>query len=186
MTKTLIAVLILIGTYSNAQSSYFPLTPGTTLSYAFGSEIYGGTPYENYKSEVTIAETTETIDGKEYFISENRTGNTKGDQTVIRTYFRYRTDGSLVSKTDKTTEEIVVMNSTPKVGDTHSSQNNGITKVIDLKGTIKTPISTYSDCLVIEIIENQTTLRSYYKKNIGMIATTMVKDEKEMFFIYLE
>jgi len=186
MKKTLIAILILIWNYSNAQSSYFPLTKGTTLSYAFGSEIYGGTPYENYKCEVTILENTETIDGKEYFVSESITGTNKDNQTIITSYFRYRTDGTLISKATKNSEEIVVMNTVQKVGDTYSSQNNGITKVIDLSATIKTPVSTYSDCLVLETNENQTITRIYYKRNIGMIATTLIKDDKEMIFIYLE
>ena len=78
------------------------------------------------------------------------------------------------------------MNTVPKLGDTYSSQNNGMTKVVDLDGTIKTPISIYTDCLIIETTENQTIYRTYYKKNIGMIATTIVKDKKEMIFIYLE
>ena len=78
------------------------------------------------------------------------------------------------------------MNTVPKVGDTYSSQNNGITKITDLNATIKTPISTYNDCLVLETNENQTITRTYYKRNIGIIATTLVKDGKEMIFIYLE
>ena len=74
----------------------------------------------------------------------------------------------------------------PKVGDTYSSQNNGTSKVVDLNATIKTPISTYTDCLAIEIVENQKTFKTYYKENIGLVATTTFKDGKEVIFIYLE
>jgi hypothetical protein len=181
----MIIVLIAFWSYSNGQSSYFPAKKGTNWTYAFGKEIYGGTPYENYTSEIKILDATEVIDGKEYFVSETSMGGKEGDKTVIKTYFRFGNDGSLISKIDKDKKEFVSMNKSPKVGDIYTSQQGGTSKVVDLNATIKTPITTYTNCLMIEINESQTISRAYYQKNTGMIATTMIMDGKEKIFIYL-
>lgn len=181
----LIIILIGIWNYSSSQSSYFPLKKGMKLTYAYGKEIYGGTPYENNTVEIEILNDTKIIDGKEYFISKNTSGSMEGDKTVIKSYFRFGNDGSLISKSDENTEELVVMQKTPTVGYTSPSQGGGTSKVIDLNATIKTPIKTYTNCLIIEFNENQTITRAYYQKDIGMVATTIVSDGSEKIFIYL-
>ncbi|NRB61721.1 MAG: hypothetical protein HRU40_01600 [Saprospiraceae bacterium] len=185
MKKILIIALVLIWNYSNGQSDYFPVEKGKTWTYAFGAEIYKGTPYENYQSEVKILEDTETINGTTYFIAQNATGDPKGNKTTLISYFRFSDDGSLISKNSKNSEELIIMKKTPQVGDTYRSQNGGTSKVIDTNATLKTPESTYDNCLMLEIKEEQSTLRSYYQKNIGMIATTIIQNNTEKIFIYL-
>lgn len=185
--KKLLIIIVLIGiwNYSNGQSSYFPVEKGMSWTYAYGAEIYGGTPYEDYTCDVTILDSNEVFDGKEYYISEASMGSGEGDNTEIRTYFRIGNDGSLISKVDEKTEEFVSMSKTPKVGDVYGSQQGGSTKVLDLDATIKTPTTTYTDCLLMEISDDQTTTRVYYQKNIGMVATTLVAEGSEKLFIYL-
>lgn len=181
MTITLMAVW----TYSNGQSKFFPLTKGTTWVYSFGKEIYGGTPYEYYTNKVKILDITETIGGIEYFVSETSTGSGNDNRTTITTYFRFGKDGSIISKSDKTAKELVAMKKDPNVGDTYESRQGGTSKVINLNASIKTENKTYTGCLLIETIENQTIFRTYYQKHIGMVATTIVSDGKERIFTYL-
>jgi len=181
----MITVLIVLCGYSKGQHSYFPVEKGMSMTYAFGSEIYKGTPYETYQSTVKILEETETIEGKEYFVSESSTGNKESDPTVITSYCRFGSDGSLFSKANKTANEILVLKKTPKVGDKNTSQQGGTSEVVDLNATIKTPTDTYSECLMIEVKENETLSRMYYQKNTGMVATTMVIEGNEKIFIYL-
>ena len=170
---------------SFAQSDYFPVDKGTEWTYAFGAEIYAGTPYEDYISEVKILDVSETIDGKEYFVSETSMGSADGDKTVIQSYFRFGDDGSLRTKVDKNSKELVSLNKTPKIGDTHASQQGGTSKVVDLNASIKTPLKTYNNCLVVEINENQTITRAYYQKDLGMVATTMLIEGSEKIFMYM-
>ncbi|WP_027420675.1 hypothetical protein [Crocinitomix catalasitica] len=186
MRKTLIITLILICNYSNGQSSYFPLEKGTTLVYTYGEALYKGTPYENYTTEVKVLDNTETINGIKYFVSESSTGDSKDNRTVILSYYRFGKDGSLITKSSKNGEEVIAMKETPKVGDTYPSQRGGTSKVTDLNATFTTPVSTYNNCLVIETIEGQTTYRAYFKKNIGMVATTIIQDNTEKVFICLQ
>lgn len=180
-----VIVLSVALNFSFAQLDYFPVDKGTQWTYAFGTDLYGGTPFENYTSEIRILDAVETIDGTEYFVSESATGNSDSEKTVIRSYFRFADDGSLISKVDKNAPEVVSMKKNPKVGDTYPSQQGGTSKVVDLNASIATPVKTYNNCLMIEIEENQTTSRAYYQKNVGMVATTIIADGTEKLFIYL-
>lgn len=185
--KTLLFCLLLLGLCNNlhAQSDYFPVEIGASWKYAFGAELYAGTPYEHYSTYVEILDASETIDGKDYFVSKTSMGSGDSDMTVIQTYFRYGKDGALIAKAGKDKPEIISMNQTPKVGDTHASQQGGTSKVIDLNASIKTPTKTYTNCLLLEIRENNTVSRAYYEKNKGMVATTIMAEGSEKIFMYL-
>ena len=83
---------MVVWNYTEAQTSYFPVEKGSKWTYAYGKEIYGGTPYEDYKFEVEILENEETIDGKEYFVSKGKMVGGKGDDVVVTSYFRFGND----------------------------------------------------------------------------------------------
>jgi hypothetical protein len=185
--KRLFFIIALFGfwNYAKGQSNYFPINEGKNLTYAFGKEIYGGTPYEGYRFQVSILDAKEEIDGKEYFISETSTGSESGEKTIIRSYLRFGDDGSVISKVSKDSSEQLVLQKNPKIGDSYASQQAGTAKVLDLNATIKTPIMTYTNCLMIETEENQTISRVYYQENIGMVAATTFTDGSEKIFIYL-
>ena len=186
MKKLLIIMIsMVVWNYTEAQTSYFPVEKGSKWTYAYGKEIYGGTPYEDYKFEVEILENEETIDGKEYFVSKGKMVGGKGDDVVVTSYFRFVNDGSIITRQDKATEEIVQFSNEPKVGDKFGSQQDGSSKVLDLNATITTPTTTHSNCLMVEVAASESTTRVYYQKNIGMVATTMIMDGSEKIFIYL-
>ena len=184
-TLTSTFLLLAIWSYSYGQSPYFPVEKGTTQTYAYGSEMYAGTPYEDYTVKVRVLNDTQMIDGKEYLVSESAMGGKSGDPLVTTTYMRVGDDGTIYGKTDKEAAEEVFMKENPAVGDSFVSQSGGLTKVTDMSGSIETPTDAYSDCLVVESEENGMMLKSYFQKNVGLIATTMVDEGNEKIFFYL-
>lgn len=184
----LILALIVAWSYTRGQSSYFPLEKGKTLTYAYGSELYQG-EYQDIRMKVTILPTTEVMNGKEYFISETSSGS-GGNYTVHATsYVRMGKDGSIIGMQDKAGEESTVIQASPTIGSTWSSRDGQRTytaTVTDLSGTITTATEAYSNCLVVEqATEDGIITRSYFKKGVGMVATTVIKDGSEKIFIYL-
>lgn len=184
----MILVLIAIWNFSNAQSSYFPLNKGAVFTYAYGSELYQGA-YDDKRIKVSILSTTKIIDGKEYFISETSTGSDKSYSTLTTSYVRIGTDGSILATQDVGEQEYTTIQASPKVGNTWPSKNGKltcITRVVNLDGTIKTANKTFTNCLVLEQkTEDGRTMKSYFKEDLGMVATTIIMDGSEKIFIYL-
>ena len=185
--KNLLVILICLSawTYSSAQSSYFPVEPGKKWTYAFGKDIYGGTPYENYITEVAIQRDKEIIDGKSYYVLTSSSGLETSENSAIKTYVGFSDDGAILSKVEGTDKFYTTMNSNPKVGDEFLSPTGGTSKVISLNASITSPTDSYDDCLLIEMADSDLVMRSYYKKGVGLVVHCMVVEGTEKIFSYL-
>ncbi|MGB3777710.1 MAG: hypothetical protein WA960_05085 [Tunicatimonas sp.] len=188
--KKLLAITILTAAwnFSSGQSRYFQLEKGSTLTYAYGSELYGGT-YDDTRIKVTILSATKMINGKEYLVSETSTGKDDSYSLSATSYLRISSDGFILAKLDEDGAEYTVMQSSPEVGDAWTSRNGAYestTRVTDLDGTIQTANGTYQNCLVLEqTSEGNPTMHSYFKKDIGLVATTITANGSEKVFFHL-
>ncbi|MEM6829787.1 MAG: hypothetical protein AAF551_04675 [Bacteroidota bacterium] len=187
--KKLSILLLLTGIWncSFGQSSYFPIKKGTTLTYAYSDELYKGQSVDvsQLKMTVKVLNETQSINGKDYFVSETSTGGLAPD---FKSYIRIGNDGSILSMEEGETEESLMMKKSPTVGDswiTNKKAGESKNKVVGLDGTIKTPAGTYTNCLVLEIFENGTMSKGYFKENLGMVAVSVMMGGSEKLFVYL-
>lgn len=183
-------ILVLLATlnFVNGQSSYFPFEKGSSFTYAYGSELYQGT-YDHMRIKVETLNNTKMIDGKEYFITETSTGSDDNFSKISTSYVRTAKDGSVFTIQAEGEKEYLSIQAMPKVGDKWASKNGKIsttTLVTETNGNIKTDNKTYTDCLVLEQkSEDGTVTKSYFQKNVGMVATTLVVEGSEKIFIHL-
>lgn len=183
-----LCTLVLLWNTSHAQADYFPIEKGQTLTYAYGKELYQGA-YDKMRIKVRVLDEEKTIEGEEYFVSETSTGS--GDQySVISTMFiRISDKGDVIVREKADAEESVMLKAFPTAGDTWTGISNNLLtkmKVVDEKGSITTAGKTFDNCLVVEqLSENGTTMRSYFKKGKGIVATSVITEGSEKVFIYL-
>ena len=188
--KNLTLILAFIGIWNSvvAQNDYFPLKKGTKITYAYSEEMYSGQNIDVSKLKMTIKvlDETKVIDGNNYMISETSMGAMAGN---IKTFLRIDESGAIVGKQGEEGKESILMKKELEVGDSWETNRGGAVstnKVIDLAGTIKTPLKTYTDCLVVEGNDSRSVTKAYFKKGIGMVAIVIVAGDAEKLFVYLE
>lgn len=184
----MILTMIVIWNFSNGQSIYYPINKETTLTYAYGSDLYNGA-YDNVRLKVMTLNSTEVIDGKEYYISETSSGSDGKYTPMMTSYVRVGKDGSVLVRQEGDDDEYIFIQTSSKVDDTWPSRNGTLastTRVTSLDGIIKTDTKTYTDCLVLEQkTEDGRIMQSYFVKDLGMVASTITMDGSEKIFIYL-
>jgi len=188
--KYLLALLtlIIVSYRVSGQSAYYPLKEGSSHTYAYGSQLYDGA-YDDKRVKVKILNDSKTLDGNVYFVSETSMGSNGNYRIYATSYLRIDGKGSIMMKQNLNHKEVMMIPSAPKVGTSWSAEINNVAHtntVVDLNGSIKTKQTTYNNCLVLEQKANEGIVtRSYYKKGVGMVATTMLADYSEKIFIYL-
>lgn len=179
-------IFITLSTFTVGQSDYFPIEQGSVYTYAYSKALYEGQNFDvsNLSMTVEVLDETKVIDGKEYYVSQTSTSFTSPQKA----YMRVAGDGSIYVIQEEGGEEAVMMSNSPAVGDTwdtYKGSGKVEGKVIALDGTVKTPITTYTGCLVLEYTENGATSRGYFYPGKGMVAVTVLIEGKEMLFVYL-
>ncbi len=155
--------------------------------YAYSSTFNQGD--ESLRAKTVILREAKTINGKTYQQSQTSYCS-KGNFKVIATSCaRKGSDGSVYVLQDPKAKEFMMMKANPKKGEVWTKTSDDGKKlkmtVIHTSKSIQTPTSSYSDCLVLETVENGTTLRSYFKDNVVMVAIFRVMEGKEQLFTYL-
>jgi hypothetical protein len=182
-------ILFLTGfsNYIYCQSNYYPLEKGQVFTFAFGDDFNNGD--SGLRSKIEFLESTTTINGKEYFVSQNSFGKDGNFTVVGKFYTRIGQNGSIyVLDSEDSSKESLTLDQPLSVGKSWEQSNMGTNttvKVVDMNGSIKTPNKTYSNCLVLESIEQGNTYRSYFQKDVGSVAITMVVGGEEKVFTYL-
>lgn len=184
---SLLLALFGIWNYSLGQSSYFPLKKGTTMTYAYGKELYQGQNVDisQLRMTVKILEETKVINGNEYFISETSAGT---PMPATKAFLRVNDQGAIVGIEDGATEESVMIKQPLEVGDSWTTSKGGMTstsEVVALNGSIETPAETFTNCLVVASSENGTQTKAYFKEDVGMVAIQVVMGGSEKLFVYL-
>lgn len=173
--------------FTNAQSNYFPIEPGMELVYAYSDMFNQGDAA--LRSKTTMLKEKKTLNGKAYIVNQTSYGSNGNFQVIASSYARKADDGTVYVLPDSKEKEFVMMSANPKTGDVWTRKSddgkNLEMKVISTSKSVKTPVKTYSDCLVLETTEAGTTLRSYFKNDVGMVAIFMVVEGKEQLFTYL-
>ncbi|MEL6562709.1 MAG: hypothetical protein AAFQ94_31360 [Bacteroidota bacterium] len=189
---TLLLIMCLTGVFSlsYAQSEYLMMEKGKVFKYKYGN-VYGpGLVDEGTILKVEVLNATKTIEGKEYLTVQSSTGSDGNFSVDLTSYTRVSGNGSVYTRLeDEINKETVMLRAPLKVGDSWEEKGFGgetaSKKIIGFDGSITTPTATYSDCLVLETQQNGTQSKSYFKKNIGMVATTVTMGGEEKLFIYL-
>lgn len=186
--KILNIVILTVFFCSNliSQSSFFPLDPGKVYTLKYSETFNDKDEDQMLKTEV-LSE-TEQINGKEYAVVETSYGP-DGNYTVVSLiYMRTSEDGSIVTLNTKDQSKEQLFLSYPlEVGKTWENVTETYSttiKIVDLNGSITTPNKTYTNCLVLESIMGSTKTRSYMKKDMGTIATTVFVDNEEKLMVY--
>ncbi len=171
---------------SNAQSMYFPLEKGQEMIYAYGEDFNQGN--NDLRFITKVLDSTKVVNDKTYFIVIGLYGSQGNLEKIKESYTRKAADGTVFLLDDNALKESIVIKPTLTVGDTWNRSNGEListVELISLKGTLKSPSATYSDCLVLESLENGVKVRSYFQQGKGMVGMTMMTEEKEKLFTYL-
>lgn len=189
---TLLLTIFLTGfiNLSYAQSEYLMMEKGKVFKYKYGNVYSAGQVNEDMIVKIDVLNTTKMIGGKEYLTVQSSTGSDGNFSVIMTSYTRFANDGTVYTiLEDEMDKETVMLKAPLKVGDFWEDKGYGgetsSKKILGFNGSITTPTATYSDCLVLETKENGALSKSYFKKNVGMVATTVTVGGTEKIFIYL-
>jgi hypothetical protein len=110
---------------------------------------------------------------------------------VVSNHVRVGSGGEILTlntSAEEPIEEIVFPTMPFKVGETWNSSSNGImgkSTITNLNATLKTPLQTFSNCLVVKTKSASGESRSYFQKGVGMVALALIVDEEEKLMVYL-
>ena len=165
---------------AQAQNPYYPIEKGKVWHYEYEA-MYSQTTGQ--MSKIEVLEETKTINGNEYFIMQTSMG-TKGNFDVIQTtYTRYGDDGAIYSLNESSNQEDMVFPGLPiSEGKSWTVSQSGFevtSKVIDMNASLETSNNSFTDCIVIESQQQNTKVRAYVKKGVGMVALGVFMNGEE-------
>jgi hypothetical protein len=169
------------------QNPYYPLKKGTIQIFKY-SNTFSTTAEQKAKIEF-LPETIE-INRDSYFVYEMSLGSEGNYEPVQKTYIKNGDNGSIIGIINtESTEEAVMFPEKPwKVGTTWTSEIMGMSTtgtIIEMAGSIKTPETTFTDCLVIEYDFGESKTISYFQKDVGLVAVSILSEGKEKLVQYL-
>jgi len=168
------------------QNAYYPLEKGKVWIYDYEPMFSNNS---DQQSRIEVLEETKSIDGKEYMIIQTSMGTAKNFDVIQKSYVRYGDNGSVMAMDENSGKESMVFPGQPlTVGKTWTviqAGNEATAKIIEDNVVLNTSGKTFKDCLVIESTQNNTKVRSYVKKNIGMVAIGIFMDGEEKIMQYL-
>jgi hypothetical protein len=187
--KNLTLLSLLIGFCASvyAQHPYYPLKKGAVYTYAYSKTFYEGQGIDVSKMNMHVKTLNETkaVNGNTYMITETSTGM---GTDALRSYIRQKPDGSVAGMTEGEKTESIFLPASPSKGDTWTSSTGGAkakVTIIDLDGSIRTPLKDYTGCLVMESSQDGMATRSYFQKGVGLVAISMVIGGDEKLFVFL-
>ncbi|MEM6398342.1 MAG: hypothetical protein AAF741_18465 [Bacteroidota bacterium] len=189
--KTLIFSILLglSATTLLAQHPYYPYEPGDSFEMAYSEEFaeMGGSSH----TKVEFTTDTKSMGGQTYRASSTYVGDGADYELFTTMYFRIDKDGNVVGRTSEEQDEEITI---PKMEDlasgyswsSNSSEAEKDCKVLDTDATIVTPAATHSNCLVIQMQEDEDVyIRMYLKRNVGVVAIAFEIGGDEMLQAYL-
>jgi len=176
------ALLTFILSYSiNAQNPYYPLEKGKVWTYEY-EEMFSN--QSDQMSKIEVLNETKTINGKEYMIMQTSMGSGDNFNVIQTSYARYGDDGAIYSINENSNEEGLVFPGLPiSEGKSWTVSQSGFevtSKVVDMNASLETSKNSFTDCIVIESQQQNTKVRSYVKKGIGMVAIGVFMNGEEM------
>jgi hypothetical protein len=156
-------------------SDYFPLEVGAEWTYRYVS-VEGDTDEPTVYTS-TVKNNNFSFKGNSYLTLEQKYKNTEGSMDIT-IHMRRGSDGSTYMYMPQLLDdEVVAMPAEVAVGDTWQVEMAGSLVVVGLAAEVETPARTYTNCLVVKTNvgseEDPTTMKTYYAKGIGAVATFM-------------
>ncbi|MEL6536992.1 MAG: hypothetical protein AAFQ98_16340 [Bacteroidota bacterium] len=184
MRYLLLSTLVLLLSISGnafAQSPYFPLEKGRVQVFRYSETFSQGNP--DLRVTMKTLEETERIDGEDYFIVE-----TSAMGVTTSGFLREGKNGGVISRENAESSDHLFLDAPYEVGKSWQQALQAqvaTATIIDTRATLKVSDQTYTDCLVVETVGTEYTLRTYFQKDIGMVANGMVVEGQEMIMMYL-
>ncbi len=181
--------LVLFSVDALAQHAYFPLKKGAEMEYELGA-AFRSPNNTGYSIRMKVMEESQTIGEHDYIVVESRMGENEENEVVEHIYFRSDQDGNLVSTLNDGAGETVALPADEELGkgtdwEIRVGAYTFLYEVVEMDGKIKTPNGNYKNCMVVEQRMESYTIKSYYQKNVGMVATTALVNGEELLQQYI-
>lgn len=165
---------------------FYPLKPGTTLTYKTGEEFRS-----HYQSTTsTVTDKTEKKNGQTYQVIEQRTvSDGKPSEKPMTFLLREEKDGTLMAINPMQKDEITMLPAEKQLTEGFTWANEAIegseNKVIDTDATFKGPDgSEFKKLLLVHAdLGDGMEMWSYFEKGTGLVAAEMKTDEKPRFLL---
>lgn len=169
------------------QNVYYPIEKGEVWIYNYSEDFISSS---GSKSRIEILTRTENIHGKEYFLMQTSIGDGEEYEILQTSYLRNGSNGQVLGLTNpEMGEEQLLLAAAPLIeGKTWNAKSDGQISISTVVGTdenLITPTKSYKNCLVIETEMGDAKIRSYFQKDIGLIASSLMLPDGEKLMQYL-
>lgn len=153
---------------------YFPIVVGSTWEYQ-GE----GNEYASFNRKILF------VGGNLAQIREDNGGTVSAAvykitvDAVTRIYFLGEAYGQTNYLNSNSNENIVILKTPLQVG-TKWTEPNGTREITDLNATVSTPAGNFTQCLKVNIINDNSTVYEYYKNGVGMVKREFVAGDTKV------
>ncbi len=148
---------------------YFPIKKGASWQYEYYGD-FNQSGEAHFKVEVM--DDMREVNGQSYFQIRSESFTKKGAESgfSVTSYVRKAADGTILGFNEKLSdEEFIFLPNSLEVGQNWDSEGSKV-EIVDLNASIKTPEKTYTDCMVLKMDTGDSSMLSYYKKGVGLVA----------------
>ncbi|WP_338766139.1 hypothetical protein WAF17_03180 [Bernardetia sp. ABR2-2B] len=155
----------------SSESEYFPIKEGNSWTHATTKSEYA----EAKEYTTKVLDEGYTKNGKDYLTIKQ---TYKDGTELSTTYARTDDEGNIYSISpyiEKGEKEFLALPADIDMGKTWTVFEGMNYKVTSMDATVETPTKKYTDCLLIETVDEdgKTTMKNYYLKGIGSVAVSM-------------